>query len=932
MACNYYDIYVDQLDLDDATGNTMFFDNTLYVSYDDCNNDPESQVYYITGSYDDSICVFDSGLVQVFYYKNDNIVTSVYSSANIAGTCSSGVTPTPTPTYIPPTPTPTPTTQGTCWTIEIANGDSPIFCDETDNGSDELYIKYTDNNGVFHNVRWDQLQYDIGTPGYNTYYLCLQNSTTPNYAYGPSGINEVLSCSLQESYGSCFDDAACELSPTPTPTNTPTSTRTSVWYVLENCNDSATAYSVEYLPGTFTNRERVTSNGGLFTFIIIGELSSNPGGILQTLTGTGLTECPETPTPTPTQTQTPTTTTTLTATPTRTTTPTQTPTATRFEIITGNTDCNIVYNGGSGGRGYFEITVQLGSGTGTINFDFNAYTVPDQFQVFWNGSKVIDTGFRGDSSYNSQLNALGYPNVSGPGSGSASFNKTLASPTTALVVVTAPIVGTAWEFLMGCPPIAPTPSNTGTPTNTPTPTQTRTPTQTQTPTGLSCQCYQAINTTNTDLNITYTPCGDPESTVTIPANGVLNFCVQDGTTIFRDEGISNPTLCGISCLFDGVDCSTCAEVTPTPTTTTTLTATPTQTPTTTTTLTATPTQTPTQTRTQTPTTTTTLTATPTQTPTQTITPTITSSPTTTPTQTPSHTPTNFPIEYSPNGFSYDFMLNKLFISTSETKRVSFDGIKTAINFLGETNEILTVNITENGFKLIGLSEGSGQYVLVSDSNGVMYYAEAPGGNVEQTSFVSITGGTVIDNVWYFIGDNNSGSIEIVEIYGSDANINEDRTVALGPYSLIYSGSNANQFKLVNTNEGVSNTIESGSGDTVNFNVDVSGNLFANSKSFLVKNIDKEGYNLRHGSLEGPENGVYFRGKTTASYIMTPLEWEWLVDYDTVTVILTSNCGDDIYVKEINSTMITIGGNTCEYSYVVYGERKDIDRMNIEIRE
>jgi hypothetical protein len=262
--------------------------------------------------------------------------------------------------------------------------------------------------------------------------------------------------------------------------------------------------------------------------------------------------------------------------------------------------------------------------------------------------------------------------------------------------------------------------------------------------------------------------------------------------------------------------------------------------------------------------------------------------------------------------------------------VTFDGRKTAINFLNEVDEILAVNITENGFKLIGLSEGSGQYVLVSDSNGVMYYAEAPGGNVEQTSFVSITGGTVIDNVWYFIGDNNSGSVEVVEIYGLDGTINEDRTVALGPYSLIYSGSNANQFKLVNTNEGVSNTIESGSGDTVNFNVDVNGNLFANSKSFLIKNIDKEGYNLRHGSLEGPENGVYFRGKTTASYIMTPLEWEWLVDYDTITVILTSNCGDDIYVKEINSTMITIGGNTCEYSYVVYGERKDIDKMNIDI--
>jgi hypothetical protein len=171
---------------------------------------------------------------------------------------------------------------------------------------------------------------------------------------------------------------------------------------------------------------------------------------------------------------------------------------------------------------------------------------------------------------------------------------------------------------------------------------------------------------------------------------------------------------------------------------------------------------------------------------------------------------------------------------------------------------------------------------------------------------------------------------VVEIYGLDGTINDDRTVALGPYSLIYSGSNANQFKLTNLIEGNGNTIETGSGSTVNFRVDSEGNIFATSKSFIVPNQTKEGYNLRHGSIEGPENGVYFRGKTTASYIITPLEWEWLVDYDTVTVILTSNCGDDIYVSNINPTMITIGGNTCEYSYVVYGERKDIDKMDIDI--
>jgi len=148
-------------------------------------------------------------------------------------------------------------------------------------------------------------------------------------------------------------------------------------------------------------------------------------------------------------TPTPTTTTTLTATQTQ--TPTQTPTATPYTVITGTGVCNVAVNGGSGGRGYFEYTIQLGSGTGTIPFTFDAYSVPDQFQIYYNGSLVVDTGFRGSSTYNAQLNALGYPNVSGPGSGSSSFTKSTALPQTCLVVITAPLIGTAWEFLVGCP-------------------------------------------------------------------------------------------------------------------------------------------------------------------------------------------------------------------------------------------------------------------------------------------------------------------------------------------------------------------------------------------------------------------------------------------------------------------------------------------------
>jgi hypothetical protein len=86
---------------------------------------------------------------------------------------------------------------------------------------------------------------------------------------------------------------------TATPTTTTTSTTTTttggpVYYVLERCDDANTFYSIQYPAGTFADRERVTATAGgiTYTFIIIGELSFDPGGGLLTLTATGFTECP----------------------------------------------------------------------------------------------------------------------------------------------------------------------------------------------------------------------------------------------------------------------------------------------------------------------------------------------------------------------------------------------------------------------------------------------------------------------------------------------------------------------------------------------------------------------------------------------------------------------------------------------------------------
>jgi hypothetical protein len=96
------------------------------------------------------------------------------------------------------------------------------------------------------------------------------------------------------STGPCNDSTVIEIGyvicpPPPTPST--------VYYVLERCSDANTFYSIGYLDGTFANNARVTVtvSGITYTYIIIGQLSVDPGGGLLTLTATGLTGCPGVP-------------------------------------------------------------------------------------------------------------------------------------------------------------------------------------------------------------------------------------------------------------------------------------------------------------------------------------------------------------------------------------------------------------------------------------------------------------------------------------------------------------------------------------------------------------------------------------------------------------------------------------------------------------
>lgn len=121
------------------------------------------------------------------------------------------------------------------------------------------------------------------------------------------------------------------------------------------------------------------------------------------------------------------------------------------------------------------------------------------------------------------------------------------------------------------------------------------------------------------------------------------------------------------------------------------------------------------------------------------------------------------------------------------------------------------------------------------------------------------------------------------------------------------------------------------GDTVNGNLTITGHLAATSKAFLIDHPVQIGKKLQYASLEGPENGVYVRGKTNQNIINLPSYWESLVDENSISVHLTSIYSHQtLCVLEYNNKNIKVDGNNFQdYFYIVYGERKDIPKLTVE---
>ena len=118
-------------------------------------------------------------------------------------------------------------------------------------------------------------------------------------------------------------------------------------------------------------------------------------------------------------------------------------------------------------------------------------------------------------------------------------------------------------------------------------------------------------------------------------------------------------------------------------------------------------------------------------------------------------------------------------------------------------------------------------------------------------------------------------------------------------------------------------------------VTAAGITLTSRKPFDIPHPTKKGYRLRHVCLEGPESGVYYRGRLTGKNVIElPEYWRGLVDPETITVTLTQiKTSQDLIIDGIEwGSRIKIksgNGTGIDCFYLVHAERADGEKLIVE---
>ena len=106
------------------------------------------------------------------------------------------------------------------------------------------------------------------------------------------------------------------------------------------------------------------------------------------------------------------------------------------------------------------------------------------------------------------------------------------------------------------------------------------------------------------------------------------------------------------------------------------------------------------------------------------------------------------------------------------------------------------------------------------------------------------------------------------------------------------------------------------------------------KPFDIKHPSKDGWRLRYACIEGPEVGVYHRGRVRGEKIIKlPDYWKDLVDIESISVQLQPiGAHQDVIVKRWDDEFVYLqaqGGMPVNCFYHVYAARKDVNPLYVE---
>ena len=109
---------------------------------------------------------------------------------------------------------------------------------------------------------------------------------------------------------------------------------------------------------------------------------------------------------------------------------------------------------------------------------------------------------------------------------------------------------------------------------------------------------------------------------------------------------------------------------------------------------------------------------------------------------------------------------------------------------------------------------------------------------------------------------------------------------------------------------------------------------ASPKLFDMKHPSRDGYRLAHACIEGPEVGVYTRGRVrNKKEIKLPDYWKDLVHMNSISVQLQPiGAHQDVIIKRWDDETVFLqarGGMPIDCFYHIYGERKDVNGLVVE---